>query len=196
MLDELRESLINTMNRKLDENLEIVLRMVRDGFCDPWLLPGFPFELAVADIDFERAPPGGDSAEEFSETNNQVSGVDEADFVKNDGSYIYILADNKPTPPTNQTYKYANPTNQPTNKSTQQPQPTNPRTRIGVQRLVSQLATYRGRRPHRRGLPGNHSPERGLLAPGARNSLGRMLVDLLPLYRRGSEHDVRKTSRE
>lgn len=95
VLDELRESLINTMNRKLDENLEIVLRMVRDGFCDPWLLPGFPFELAVTDIDFERAPPGGGSAEEFSETNNQVSGVDEADFVKNDGSYIYILADNK-----------------------------------------------------------------------------------------------------
>ncbi|MEW5804391.1 MAG: beta-propeller domain-containing protein [bacterium] len=35
------------------------------------------------------------SASEHSTTNNQVPGVDEADFVKNDGSYIYILANNK-----------------------------------------------------------------------------------------------------
>lgn len=34
------------------------------------------------------------SASEYSTTNNQVVGVDEADFIKNDDSYIYILADN------------------------------------------------------------------------------------------------------
>ncbi len=32
-----------------------------------------------------------DSASSYSETNTQVSGVDEADIVKNDGKYIYIL---------------------------------------------------------------------------------------------------------
>lgn len=32
-----------------------------------------------------------DSATEYSETNVQVAGVDEADFVKNDGAYIYIF---------------------------------------------------------------------------------------------------------
>lgn len=35
------------------------------------------------------------SATDYSTTNTQVVGVDEADFVKNDGSYIYILADGK-----------------------------------------------------------------------------------------------------
>ncbi|WP_394849874.1 beta-propeller domain-containing protein [Pendulispora brunnea] len=34
---------------------------------------------------------GGESAKSYSQTNTQVKGVDEADFVKNDGKYIYIL---------------------------------------------------------------------------------------------------------
>jgi hypothetical protein len=32
-----------------------------------------------------------EGAEDFSGTNNQVDGVDEADSVKNDGQYIYML---------------------------------------------------------------------------------------------------------
>jgi hypothetical protein len=36
-----------------------------------------------------------DSASEFSQTNTQVDGVDEADFVKNDGTYIYLVANGK-----------------------------------------------------------------------------------------------------
>jgi uncharacterized secreted protein with C-terminal beta-propeller domain len=35
------------------------------------------------------------SATDYSTTNNQVVGVDEADFVKNDPSYIYIVADGR-----------------------------------------------------------------------------------------------------
>ncbi len=34
---------------------------------------------------------GGDRATDVSGTNNQVAGVDEADFVKNDGQYLYIV---------------------------------------------------------------------------------------------------------
>lgn len=34
-------------------------------------------------------------ADDYSETNIQVKGVDEADFVKNDGKYIYVLTQNK-----------------------------------------------------------------------------------------------------
>ncbi len=56
--------------------------------------------------DASAAPPspgsgasrGGDSAEgaqETSTTNNQVSGVDEADFVKNDNKYMYVASDQK-----------------------------------------------------------------------------------------------------
>jgi hypothetical protein len=36
-----------------------------------------------------------DGAEEYSTTNNQVEGVDEPDFIKNDGNYIYVLADGR-----------------------------------------------------------------------------------------------------
>lgn len=34
----------------------------------------------------------GESASEYSQTNTQVAGVDEADFIKNDGAYIYLVA--------------------------------------------------------------------------------------------------------
>jgi hypothetical protein len=36
--------------------------------------------------------PNEEGAEETSETNNQVAGVDEADFVKNDNQYIYLVS--------------------------------------------------------------------------------------------------------
>ncbi|RJQ17252.1 copper amine oxidase [Candidatus Woesearchaeota archaeon] len=36
-----------------------------------------------------------DSAGDYSQTNVQVAGVDEADFVKNDGKYIYVLTQDK-----------------------------------------------------------------------------------------------------
>ncbi len=38
------------------------------------------------------SPPPAPKASETSGTNNQVAGVDEADFVKNDGSYLYVVA--------------------------------------------------------------------------------------------------------
>lgn len=63
-------------------------------------------DVAVdADMDFaeESAAPtagvkaekggGGEAAEDYSETNVQVEGVDEADIIKNDGKYIYYLQD-------------------------------------------------------------------------------------------------------
>ncbi|MCA9582358.1 MAG: beta-propeller domain-containing protein [Myxococcales bacterium] len=45
----------------------------------------------------ESANDAGDASgpDSFSETNNQVSGVDEADFVKTDGKRIYVLARGK-----------------------------------------------------------------------------------------------------
>lgn len=39
--------------------------------------------------------PSGDTATAYSKTNIQVEGVDEADFVKNDGKYIYVIAQNR-----------------------------------------------------------------------------------------------------
>ena len=49
---------------------------------------GMP-ESATATVTKDAAPAGG--AEDFSGTNNQVRGVDEADTVKTDGSFVYML---------------------------------------------------------------------------------------------------------
>jgi len=55
---------------------------------------GMIMEEMAAGVDAETAAPmmaKSEAAEEFSETNVQVSGVDEADIIKNDGQYIYML---------------------------------------------------------------------------------------------------------
>ncbi len=43
----------------------------------------------------EGATYGGVGTSDYSKTNIQVEGVDEADFVKNDGKYIYVLSQSK-----------------------------------------------------------------------------------------------------
>src|SRR3989338_2641922 len=43
----------------------------------------------------ESAASGSAGATDYSQTNVQVQGVDEADFVKNDDKYIYTLTQNK-----------------------------------------------------------------------------------------------------
>jgi inhibitor of cysteine peptidase len=48
--------------------------------------------LAVVD---EAAVPAPSSANDYSTTNIQVAGVDEADIVKTDGQYIYVVSGNK-----------------------------------------------------------------------------------------------------
>lgn len=54
-------------------------------------------EPAMPDGTAESAMPSeaGGGAREFSQTNVQVSGVDEADIVKNDGEYIYMVKDSE-----------------------------------------------------------------------------------------------------
>ena len=59
---------------------------------------GFGEEMAVATADARSLKAGGatgGSADSYSETNVQVEGVDEPDFVKNDGKYIYTVSGNK-----------------------------------------------------------------------------------------------------
>ena len=48
----------------------------------------------TAEISAAKAAPSI-SAVDYSQTNIQVEGVDEADFVKNDGKYIYVISQNK-----------------------------------------------------------------------------------------------------
>ncbi len=82
----LKAAAIEAMETQLDENLALVLE--NSLFCITPIFGGGGFFSAAEDSPV-------DGAQEYSETNTQVVGVDEADFVKNDGSYIYILADGK-----------------------------------------------------------------------------------------------------
>lgn len=54
-------------------------------------------EIAVAESAAPAAKAAADSsgAADYSQTNIQVEGVDEADFVKNDGKYVYVLSQDK-----------------------------------------------------------------------------------------------------
>ncbi|MBM4354802.1 MAG: hypothetical protein FJ109_13605 [Deltaproteobacteria bacterium] len=90
-----RERLLETANKVLEQNRQNAV-----GYLCGWYW----------DVDCDNNGTGGyffgggspppsaapsDSASEYSETNNQVQGVDEADFVKNDGSYIYLVANGR-----------------------------------------------------------------------------------------------------
>lgn len=54
---------------------------------------GIMAESAAADS--AAAPSASQGASEYSSTNIQVEGVDEADVIKNDGKYIYVVSGNK-----------------------------------------------------------------------------------------------------
>ena len=80
----LRDGVAVSMERILAQNLEIALGGGSRCWLEDWLGPA--------------AGPGGageEAASEYSETNNQVDGVDEADFVKTDGAFIYVAANGR-----------------------------------------------------------------------------------------------------
>ncbi len=52
-------------------------------------------QAAAAESDSSAGAGGGTRASDYSSTNIQVEGVDEADIVKNDGKYIYVVSGGK-----------------------------------------------------------------------------------------------------
>lgn len=50
---------------------------------------------AVSESAPAAAPGAGKVAQDYSQTNTQYVNIDEGDFVKNDGQYIYMIAENK-----------------------------------------------------------------------------------------------------
>lgn len=84
------DDIYNSLCAVIDENKNT------NGFFDGAGILGL---ITTDDAAREYAYTKGTAAEEgdSSTTNNQVAGVDEADIVKNDGKYIYILRDNKIT---------------------------------------------------------------------------------------------------
>jgi Beta propeller domain len=86
-----RSRYVAEINRSVDEAIAQIQKS-EYGAC----YYGSPMEdAASAGAPSPSAPSGGGGgtkAAQSSGTNNQVAGVDEADFVKNDGEYLYIVA--------------------------------------------------------------------------------------------------------
>jgi Beta propeller domain len=95
----LRRGAIEAMHKRLDEKLKRVLsddlRSCRPGgglYDDRNYDQGPPSGGGGSGGGSPSPSPGGEGPKESTGTNNQVAGVDEADFVKNDGKFIYLLA--------------------------------------------------------------------------------------------------------
>jgi hypothetical protein len=90
----LRAAALAEMNTRLDQSLEQTLARLASGCqCVTCGIVPVPGGVAIGGaVDSANANRLADSASSYSTTNNQVAGVDEADFVKNDGGYIYLAA--------------------------------------------------------------------------------------------------------
>lgn len=81
-------------NEKLDKLLSYSNYMYYDGGGD--VIEEIMMDTAdTANLKQEFSSEKKEAAPEHSETNVQVKGVDEADIIKTDGSYIYTLSDNR-----------------------------------------------------------------------------------------------------
>ncbi|GMU61136.1 MAG: hypothetical protein AMXMBFR34_28990 [Myxococcaceae bacterium] len=90
----IRAQLIEEMETQLDQNLQYALNGTQ---CYRYF--GYEDSVNAANQGYSPAPPsaapGSSGAKEYSTTNNQVAGVDEADMLKNDAEYLYVLGEGK-----------------------------------------------------------------------------------------------------
>jgi uncharacterized secreted protein with C-terminal beta-propeller domain len=91
LLKSLKQSAVNQMEEQVNKNLENALKW---GYCNYWGYQEDGDLLAGASPSSTNSSKS-EHATSYSTTNNQVASVDEADFIKNDGAYIYIIADSK-----------------------------------------------------------------------------------------------------
>jgi hypothetical protein len=88
----LREDARQKMNAQIDALIESVDRYGANGWHSP---PVFGLATGAGTNEGPKEDSASTRATDFSETNTQVEGVDEADVVKNDGKYIYLLHGNR-----------------------------------------------------------------------------------------------------
>jgi len=84
-----RSAAVRAMNDLIDERLESDLAALSQGRCYNYsggLEGGFSTGVGSPRTPVPTVP------KQVSQTNNQVAGVDEADFVKNDDQYLYVIA--------------------------------------------------------------------------------------------------------
>jgi len=83
-----QQHMAERVGAQIQTNLEMALQMGENAGCrweeDGAAGGGGPYPSAAT-----TNATGG--ASQYSTTNNQVAGVDEADFVKNDGTYVYLV---------------------------------------------------------------------------------------------------------
>lgn len=96
--DTIRTAALNKMNQQIDAYLKNALASNgQDCYYEyeDRAMPGAPAPQATNLTGAQSGNSSKDSshATQVSGTNNQVLGVDEADFVKNDTKYIYLLSD-------------------------------------------------------------------------------------------------------
>ncbi|MBI3181876.1 MAG: beta-propeller domain-containing protein [Myxococcales bacterium] len=97
--EHLREVALSRMNQQLDENLQ----RARSSGCNSWgtaypsargadtvMAAGAPAPMSPSTATGSGGGGGSGGASQYSTTNTQVVGVDEADFIKNDASHIYL----------------------------------------------------------------------------------------------------------
>jgi hypothetical protein len=93
VVDLLRKKMLNQMVAAVEANRAHMLAQKALDAEDCW---DYSDADTDADTDTDVDSDGdSDGAEDYSTTNNQVSGVDEPDFIKNDGNHIYVLADGR-----------------------------------------------------------------------------------------------------
>jgi len=103
LLNELKQNAISEMQEIIYQNLQIALEQRYWRWPIGWgyenvVYSDVLYQTTSVDSIYDSAPvpeKKEEGAIEYSETNNQVAGVDEADFVKNDAYYIYMLSNNK-----------------------------------------------------------------------------------------------------
>jgi uncharacterized secreted protein with C-terminal beta-propeller domain len=84
-----RKAAVAYMEQQLESNKQQILN---PDYCgDYWYGGGMDVTCSASDVVYEEEPEE-EGAKEYSTTNTQEADVDEADFMKNDGKYIYILA--------------------------------------------------------------------------------------------------------
>lgn len=84
----LRDDALAKMNAQIDALVASTKQVGGDGWSSP---PAFGAPGGIGSTTPAKSDTASTSATDYSDTNTQVAGVDEADIVKNDGKYIYVL---------------------------------------------------------------------------------------------------------
>jgi uncharacterized secreted protein with C-terminal beta-propeller domain len=92
LADTIRQATLKQMNQQLDAQLQSALASAGNNCRYGDAAMGAPTTSASPPSAGTSANKSEEGASQVSGTNNQVAGVDEADFIKNDNKYIYLVS--------------------------------------------------------------------------------------------------------